>query len=303
MGYIKTTILMAAMTALFMGVGYLLGGAGGALIALIVAAAMNLFAWWGSAGMVLRMHNARPVPRRDPSGLSDMVADLSQRAGLPMPQVYIIEQAQPNAFATGRGPSDAAVAVTTGLMQQLSREELAGVIAHELAHIRNRDTLIMTITATFAGAITMLANFGMFFGGRREGVGIIGSIAMMLLAPMAAGLVQMAISRTREYAADKAGAEICGHPLWLASALARIQAGASRIDNHAAEANPATAHMFIINPLHAHARDSLFATHPATENRIAELRKLAGAMPGRASARPAPPPPPPRAQGKGGPWG
>ncbi|MBU2961230.1 zinc metalloprotease HtpX [Citreicella sp. C3M06] len=302
MGYIKTTILMAAMTALFMGVGYLLGGAGGALIALIVAAAMNLFAWWGSAGMVLRMHNARPVPRRDPSGLSDMVADLSQRAGLPMPQVYIIEQAQPNAFATGRGPSDAAVAVTTGLMQQLSREELAGVIAHELAHIRNRDTLIMTITATFAGAITMLANFGMFFGGRREGVGIIGSIAMMLLAPMAAGLVQMAISRTREYAADKAGAEICGHPLWLASALARIQAGASRIDNHAAEANPATAHMFIINPLHAHARDSLFATHPATENRIAELRKLAAAMPGRASARPAPPPPS-RAQGKGGPWG
>ncbi|KAA8607730.1 protease [Salipiger aestuarii] len=296
MGYIKTTVLMAAMTALFMGVGYLLGGSGGALIALVVAAGMNLFAWWGSDRMVLRMHNARPVPHRDPEGLSALVADLSQRAGLPMPAVYVIDEAQPNAFATGRSPANAAVAVTTGLMRSLSPEELAGVIAHELAHIRNRDTLIMTVTATFAGAITMLANFGMFFGGRREGgMGIIGTLAMMILAPMAAGLVQMAISRTREYAADKAGAEICGHPLWLASALARIQQGAARIDNNAAEANPATAHMFIINPLHAHARDSLFATHPATENRIAELRKLAGA-----TARPAPRP---ARQVSRGPWG
>ncbi len=297
MGYIKTTMLMAAMTALFMGVGYLLGGSGGAVIALVVAAGMNLFAWWGSDRMVLRMHNARPVAHRDPDGLSALVAELAQRAGLPMPAVYVIEQAQPNAFATGRSPANAAVAVTTGLMRSLTREELAGVIAHELAHIRNRDTLIMTITATFAGAITMLANFGMFFGGRREGgMGIIGTLAMMILAPLAAGLVQMAISRTREYAADKAGAEICGQPLWLASALARIQQGAARIDNVSAEANPATAHMFIINPLHAHARDSLFATHPATENRIAALRALAGTpAPSRAA-------PPPR-RARGGPWG
>ncbi|MWD26962.1 zinc metalloprotease HtpX [Aquicoccus sp. SCR17] len=276
MGYVKTGILMAAMTALFMGLGYLLGGTGGALIALAVAAAMNAWSWWNSDKMVLRMHNARPVSPGDRSGLNELVGDLARNAGLPMPKVYILETEQPNAFATGRSPENAAVAVTTGLMRSLPREELAGVIAHELAHIRNRDTAIMTVTATFAGAISMLANFALFFGGSRERLGLVGTLAMMILAPLAAGLVQMAISRTREYAADKAGAEICGNPLWLASALEHIQRGAARIDNDAAERNPATAHMFIINPLHAHKRDSLFATHPATENRVAALRAMAG---------------------------
>ena len=188
----------------------------------------------------------------------------------------MIDTAQPNAFATGRNPQNAAVAVTTGLMQSLTRDELAGVVAHELAHIKNHDTAIMTVTATFAGAITLLANFALFFGRGRGAMGLVGTIAIMILAPIAAALVQMAISRTREYAADKMGAQICGQPLALASALERIQQGASRIDNDAAERNPATAHMFIINPLHAHSRDKLFSTHPSTANRIAALRKLAG---------------------------
>ncbi|MDV7144749.1 zinc metalloprotease HtpX [Tropicimonas sp. TH_r6] len=299
MGYLKTAMLMAAMTALFMGIGYLLAGSGGAVFALIAASAMNTFSWWNSDKMVLRMHNARPVDGNDPHGLVRMVADLADNAGLPMPEVYVIETPQPNAFATGRNPDNAAVAVTTGLMQRLSREELAGVVAHELAHIRNHDTAIMTVTATFAGAVTMLANFALFFGGRREGgPGLLGTLALMFLAPLAAGLVQMAISRTREYAADKAGAEICGHPLWLASALERIQEGASRIDNDAAEQNPATAHMFIINPLHAHARDSLFATHPSTANRVAELRKMSGGVSAgkRRQSKS-------RSSSKSGPWG
>ncbi|MBY6135817.1 zinc metalloprotease HtpX [Nocardioides marinus] len=275
MGYVKTAMLMAAMTALFMGVGYLIGGASGAVIALVVAAAMNLFTWWNSDRMVLRMHNAQPVPAGDRMGLHELTATLAQNANLPMPKLYLIDTPQPNAFATGRNPENAAVAVTTGLLQSLSREEVAGVIAHELAHIRNHDTAIMTVTATFAGAISMLANFAMFFGGSRERLGLIGTLLMMFLAPLAAALVQMAISRTREYAADKAGAEICGEPLWLASALEKIALGAARIDNHAAERNPATAHMFIINPLHAHKHDNLFATHPATENRVAALRAMA----------------------------
>ncbi len=280
MGYFKTAVLMAAMTALFMGLGYLLAGTGGMVIALAVAGGMNAFSWWNSDKMVLRMHNAQPLGREDPSGVSRMVADLARGADMPVPDVYLIDSPQPNAFATGRSPRNAAVAVTRGLVQTLSREELAGVIAHELAHIRNHDTAIMTVTATFAGAITMLANFALFFGGRRDnGLGLIGTLALMLLAPLAAALVQMAISRTREYAADKAGAEICGRPLWLASALERIQTGAARIDNEAAERNPATAHMFIVNPLHAHARDSLFSTHPATENRVAALRRMAQSGP------------------------
>lgn len=308
MGYAKTAMLMAAMTALFMGLGYLLGGSGGMMIALAVAAAMNAFTWWSSDKMVLRMHNARPVGAGDRSGLDAMVADLARKAGLPKPAVYIIDTPQPNAFATGRNPDNAAVAVTTGLMRTLSREELAGVVAHELAHIRSHDTAIMTVTATFAGAISLLANFAFLVGGRRDnGMGIVGTLAMMILAPLAAALVQMAISRTREYAADKAGAEICGNPLWLASALERIQVGASRIDNHAAERNPATAHMFIINPLHAHKHDNLFATHPATENRVAALRAMAGgastpggAAPGGEARRADPAPRRGRAEG---PWG
>ncbi|MEM8631928.1 MAG: zinc metalloprotease HtpX [Pseudomonadota bacterium] len=297
MGYAKTALLMAGMTALFMGLGYLLAGTGGMVIALIVAAGMNVFTWWNSDKMVLRMHNARPVPENDRMGLSNMVRDLARNANMPFPAVYVLEEPQPNAFATGRNPQNAAVAVTTGLIQGLSREELAGVIAHELAHIRNHDTAIMTVTATFAGAITMLANFALFFGGRRDSpLGLVGTLAMMFLAPLAAALVQMAISRTREYAADKAGAQICGQPLALASALARIQQGAARIDNTAAERNPATAHMFIINPLHAHARDKLFSTHPSTENRIAALRQLAQTMGGGSSSDPA-------SRSDSGPWG
>ena len=298
MGYVRTAMLMAAMTALFMGIGYLLGGSGGAVIALVAAAGMNAFTWWNSDKMVLRMHNAQALGPTDRSGLRELVAGLAGNAGLPMPAVYLIDTPQPNAFATGRNPENAAVAVTTGLMRGLSREELAGVVAHELAHIRNHDTAIMTVTATFAGAISMLANFAMFFGGSRERMGLAGTLAMMILAPLAASLVQMAISRTREYAADRAGAEICGHPLWLASALERIQEGAARIDNNAAERHPATAHMFIINPLHAHRHDSLFSTHPATANRVAALRELVGptdpsaAQPARTERR-----------GRQGPWG
>lgn len=276
MGYLKTAILMAAMTALFMVLGYLLGGSGGAVIALVIAAAMNAFTWWNSDRMILRMHNAQPVTRGDRMGLHAMTMELAQNAGLPAPKVYVIDTPQPNAFATGRNPANAAVAVTTGLLRTLSREELAGVIAHELAHIRNHDTAIMTVTATFAGAISMLANFALFFGGSRERLGFVGTLLLMFLAPLAAALVQMAISRTREYAADKAGAEICGQPLWLASALEKIAMGAARIDNNTAERHPATAHMFIINPLHMHKHDNLFATHPATENRVAALRTMAG---------------------------
>ncbi|MBY6091126.1 zinc metalloprotease HtpX [Pseudooceanicola sp. 502str34] len=316
MGYFKTALLMAAMTALFMGLGYLMGGSGGALIALIVAALMNVFTWWNSDKMVLRMHNAQPVTPNDRMGLHSLVAELAQNAGLPMPAVYLINTEQPNAFATGRNPSNAAVAVTAGLMRSLPREELAGVIAHELAHIRNHDTAIMTVTATFAGAISMLANFALFFGGSRERMGLLGTLAMMFLAPIAAALVQMAISRTREYAADKAGAEICGNPLWLASALVHIQQGAARIDNVAAERNPATAHMFIINPLHGGGRDKLFSTHPATENRVAALKELAaqmGSQPARATRAPAPGPQDPatsatrvprsgKRTGRPGPW-
>ncbi len=296
MTFARTAILMAAMTALFMGLGLLLAGEVGMIIALAIAGAMNLYAWWNSDKMVLRMHNAQEVDISAAPELVGMVRDMTQRAGMPMPKVYVIDEAQPNAFATGRNPENAAVAATTGLMRSLTREELAGVMAHELAHVRNRDTLIMTFTATMAGAISMLANFALFFGGSRNNpLGIVGVIAMMILAPLAAGLVQMAISRTREYAADREGAEICGNPMWLASALEKIQRGAARIDNNSAERNPATAHMFIINPLHAHAHDKLFSTHPATENRIRALHELAGEM-GQARRAPAATP-------AAGPWG
>src|SRR6476620_684730 len=264
-----------------MGVGYLIGGASGAMIALVIAAVTNLFAYWNSDRMVLSMYGAHEVDQHTAPELVNLVAALAGRAGLPMPRVFVIDEAQPNAFATGRNPQNAAVAVSAGLMQQLSREELAGVIAHELAHVKNHDTLLMTITATMAGAISMLAQFGMFFGGHRDnnnGPGIIGSIAMMILAPFGAMLVQMAISRTREYAADDLGARICGQPMWLASALAKIDNAAHQIPNMEAERNPATAHMFIINPLSGHGMDNLFTTHPSTENRIAALQQLAAQM-------------------------
>ena len=276
-GYAKTAILMAAMTALFMGLGAMIGGAQGAVIALAIAAAMNVFGWWNSDKAVLSMTGARVADERSAPGLQRMVHDMADRAGMPRPAVYVIDTDQPNAFATGRNPENAAVAATTGLLRAMSAEEVAAVMAHELAHIRNRDTLLMTVTATMAGAISMLANFAFFFGGsdRDRPGGMIGTLLLMILAPLAAGLVQMAISRSREYEADRLGAEICGNPMWLASALRRIETLAQRIDNPAAERNPATAHMFIINPLHAHAHDRLFATHPSTANRVKALEALA----------------------------
>lgn len=295
-GYARTALLMAGMTALFMGVGALIGGSGGAIIALAVAAAMNLFAYWNSDRAVLSMAGARAVDARTAPDLVGLVHELADRAGMPRPKVYLIETDQPNAFATGRNPENAAVAATTGLLRRLSRDEVAGVMAHELAHIRNRDTLIMTLTATMAGAISMLANFAMFFGGRDRPGGVLGSIAVMIFAPLAAMLVQMAISRGREYEADRVGAAICGQPLALASALQRIEGFAKGIDNPAAEANPASAPMYIINPLHAHAHDALFSTHPATANRVAALQALAqGAPVARSSV--------PRSGRRGGPWG
>ncbi|MBK44919.1 MAG: zinc metalloprotease HtpX [Roseovarius sp.] len=276
-GYLRTAILMAAMTALFLGIGALLGGTGGAMIALVVALAMNAFTWWNSDRLVLRMHNARPADGPEGRVLTQMVHEMADAAGMPRPAVYLLDSDQPNAFATGRNPANAAVAAMTGLLRSLTREEIAAVMAHELAHIRNHDTTIMTITATFAGAISMLANFALFFGGNRNnGLGFIGTLALMILAPLAAALVQMAISRSREYEADRVGAGICGNPLWLASALRKISGLAARIDNDAAERNPATAHMFIVNPLHAHAHDRLFSTHPDPENRIRALREMAG---------------------------
>ncbi|WP_374301146.1 zinc metalloprotease HtpX [Ferrovibrio sp.] len=325
MNYMKTAILLAGLMALFGAVGFLIGGEAGMLIALGLAAAMNLFAYWNSDRMVLSMYGAREVDAQTAPEFHGMIAELSQRAGLPMPRVYVIDNDQPNAFATGRNPENAAVAATTGLLHSLSREEIAGVMAHELAHVKNRDTLIMTITATLAGAIGMLANFAMFFGGssdnRNNPLGIIGSIAIMILAPIAAMLVQMAISRSREYAADRMGAEISGDPTWLASALQRISGAAERIPNEQAEHNPATAHMFIINPLHGRGMDNLFSTHPSTENRVAALMQLAanvrgggyraapaysgGGSPGASSGTSSGTSSVPRSGGsrRGGPWG
>ena len=279
MGYFRTTVLLAGITALFLGIGFLIGGIGGAGIALAMACAINLFAWWNSHKMVLRMYGAKEVDGASAPGFYGIVEQLAFNAGLPMPALYIIEGDQPNAFATGRNPENAALAATSGLLARLSHEEVAGVMGHELAHVRNRDTLIQTITATLAGAIGMLANFAFFFGGRGRGnpLGIIGVLLIAILGPLMAMVVQMAISRGREYEADRIGAEICGHPLWLASALERMQAGAETIDNDAAEEHPATAHMFIINPLHAHAVDGLFSTHPPTEDRVRRLREMAQA--------------------------
>jgi heat shock protein HtpX len=274
MNYLKTAILLAGLTALFGAAGFALGGQGGMMMAFIIAFVMNIGSYWFSDKIVLKMYGAEPV---NSGFIYDMVAELSHKADLPMPKVYIMDSPQPNAFATGRNPENAAVAVTSGITQILNAQELRGVIAHELAHIKNRDTLIMTITATVAGALGMLANMAMFSGDRREQPGgAFGAIAVMILAPLAAMLVQMAISRTREYAADKSGAEISGTPLALASALQKIQHGAQRVDNDTAEQNQATAHMFIINPLHARSTDNLFSTHPSTQNRIKALEQMAG---------------------------
>lgn len=275
MNMVKTAMLIAFMTALFMSVGFMIGGTGGMMIALVIAAAMNLFSYWKSDKMVLSMHRAKQVDRKKAPEYYGIVEQLSERAGLPMPAVYVIDNPQPNAFATGRNPENSAVAATTGLLNTLTYEEVAGVMAHELAHIQNRDTLTMTITATLAGAISMLGNFAMFFGGNRNNpLGFIGVLAAMIVAPFAAMIVQMAISRTREYSADRRGAEICDNPLWLASALEKIASHSGRIINEDAERNPATAHMFIINPLNGQRADKLFSTHPDTGNRIAALEKM-----------------------------
>lgn len=273
-GYLKTAILMAGMTALVVGIGSLIGGQQGMTIALVAAGAMNIWAWYNSDKAVLRHYKAQPVTRAQSPDLYAMVERLSRNAQLPMPKLYIIESDQPNAFATGRNPENAAVAVNTGLLQRLKADEIEGVIAHELAHIKHRDTLIMTMTATFAGAISMISQFGMFFGGGRERPNPLATIAVMILAPLAAMVVQMAISRAREYEADKLGAEICGKPRSLANALATIAGDAKMIDNIRAEDNPATAHMFIINPLHLRSVDGLFSTHPKTEERIRRLMEM-----------------------------
>ncbi|MVA96324.1 zinc metalloprotease HtpX [Nitratireductor sp. CAU 1489] len=292
MNMIRTAMLLAAMTALFMGVGYLIGGSGGMMIAFVLAAGMNLFSYWNADKMVLRMHHAVEADEASAPEFYEIVRGLSHNAGLPMPKVYLIKSDQPNAFATGRNPQNAAVAATTGLLERLSYEEVAGVMAHELAHVKNRDTLIMTITATLAGAISMLGNFAFFFGGNRDNnnpLGFVGILAAMIVAPLAAMLVQMAISRTREYSADRLGAEICGAPLWLASALDKIARAAGRIPNQDAERNPATAHMFIINPLSGERMDNLFSTHPDTANRIAALEAMADEFAADPTPRAAPP--------------
>jgi len=284
MNFARTALLLAALTGLFLAIGYLLAGEGGLLIAFLIALGMNGWAYWNSDQAVLRMHNARPVTRASAPELVGLVEQLAERAGLPTPKVYVLETNQPNAFATGRNPENSAVAVTRGLLQACDGEELAGVIAHELGHIRNRDTLTMTITATLAGAIGFLSQFAFFFGrDSRNPMGALGTILVMILAPLAAMLVQMAISRTREYSADRAGAEIAGHPLWLARALQRIEQLAGGVLNEPAERNPASAHLFIINPLHMGGVDNLFRTHPPTAERVRRLRELAGATTGPGS--------------------
>ncbi|WP_337847648.1 zinc metalloprotease HtpX [Sphingomonas sp.] len=274
----KTTMLLAALTALFMALGFTIGGRGGMVIALLVAVGMNLFTYWNADKIVLSMHGARQVDAGSAPEFYSLVAGLAQRAQLPMPKVYIIDSPHPNAFATGRNPENAAVAATTGLLNILNRDEIAGVMAHELAHVRNRDTLIMTMVATIAGAISMLANFGLFFRGGDDNRGaFLATILAVIVAPFAAMIVQMAISRTREYGADKGGAEISGNPRALASALAKLAHGAAAVPNPVARRNPAAAALYIVPGL-SRGGDSLFSTHPDTGNRIAALEELAVSM-------------------------
>ena len=283
MNFFRTMLLLAAMTALFMAIGYAIGGKNGMTIAFVIAAATNVFAYWNSDKMVLSQQDAQEVDEKSAPELYSIVRQLAANANLPMPRVYIIHSEQPNAFATGRNPDNAAVAASAGLLRMLSKEEVAGVLAHELAHVKNRDTLTMTVAATIAGAISMLANFGMLFGGgRREGEDGGGSglstLLAVIVAPLAAMVIQMTLSRTREYSADHDGADICQRPLWLASALRKIDNAAHRIPNEQAEAHPASAPLYIINPLHGGSMDNLFSTHPNTENRIAALVEQARQM-------------------------
>ncbi|MBW8269970.1 zinc metalloprotease HtpX [Caldovatus aquaticus] len=282
-GYLRTAVLLAGLTALFVGVGYAAGGRQGMVIAFLLACATNLWAWWNSDRVVLAMHNAQPIGPGDAPRLYQIVAQLAANAGLPVPALYVIHEDQPNAFATGRDPQHAAVAVTTGLLDLLDEDEVAGVIAHELAHIRNRDTLIMTVTATIAGAIGMLAQFGFLFGGRDENgrqnpFGPIGLLLLLVVGPIAAMIVQFAISRSREYEADRGGAEISGMPRALASALLKLEHYKQGLVNHTAEAHPASAHLFIVNPLSGARMDHLFSTHPSTEDRVRALEAIAREM-------------------------
>ncbi len=276
--WFKTTVLFAAILALFMTIGGLIGGREGMMMALLLGGGMNFFAYWFSDKMVLRMYNAQPVDETSSPYLYNMVRELAGRAQLPMPRVYLIDEAQPNAFATGRNPENAAVAATTGIVSLLSERELRGVMAHELAHVKHRDILTSTIAATLAGAISALANFAMFFGGRDEEgrpANAVVSIIVAIIAPLAAMLIQMAISRAREFEADRGGAEISGDPLALASALGKIDAYARGIPFPTAEAHPATAQMMIMNPLAGGGVDTLFSTHPKTAERIARLEAMA----------------------------
>lgn len=284
MNYTKTALLLAALTGIFIAMGAAVGGKAGIVVAFIIALVMNVISLWKSDTMVLRMFKAREIDEQTAPEYFGIVREMSQRAGLPMPRVYLMDTPQPNAFATGRSPSRAAICASTGILKALSREELAGVIAHELAHVKNRDTLTMTVAATIGGAVSMFAQYlqwGMLFGGGRDserGGGLLGTLFAALVAPLAAMMVQMAISRSREYSADRMGAVIAGNPLWLASALKKINTLARQIPNERAEQIPAAAHMFIINPLNGRGFDNLFATHPSTENRIAELEALAREM-------------------------
>jgi heat shock protein HtpX len=312
MNYVRTAMLLALLTAIFVALGAAVGGETGMVIAFFLALAMNLFSLWNSDKMVLRMYGAQEVDERSAPEYYGIVRDLAQRAGLPMPRVFLMQSPQPNAFATGRSPSHAAVCASTGILQALSREELTGVIAHELTHIKNRDTLTMTVAASIGGAVSMLAQwmqFGFLFGGNREdrsGVGMVGALLAILVAPLAAMLVQMAISRSREYAADRGGAIISGHPMWLASALGKIENYVHQIPNETAEEVPATAPLFIINPLSGQGFDNWFSTHPNPENRIAALEEMAresgqlGDAPGSRSTATAGPWGASRARG---PWG
>jgi heat shock protein HtpX len=277
---LKTAVLMAAITALFMAIGQVLGGQQGMVIALLVALGMNFFSYWFSDKLVLRMYNAREVDASSAPQFYRMVQELAARAQLPMPRVYLIDENAPNAFATGRNPQNAAVAATTGLLRVLSEREVRGVMAHELAHVKNRDILISTISATMAGAISMLANFAMFFGGRDENgrtTNPIVSIMVMILAPIAASLIQMAISRAREFEADRGGAEISGDPQALASALQKIHRVAQGLPLEATERHPETAQMMIMNPLSGGGLAGLFSTHPSTEERVQRLMLMARA--------------------------
>jgi heat shock protein HtpX len=275
----KTAVLMTGLTVLLVFAAQAFGGTQWMIGAFIFALAMNGFSYWYSDKVVLKMYRAQEVTEADAPDFYRVVSDLAMRADLPMPKVYVIPSDAPNAFATGRNPQHAAVAATRGILRMLSREELAGLMAHELAHVKNRDILIGTIAATIAAAISVLANIAQFAvifgGGRRDGNngGIIGLIAMMIVAPIAAALIQMAISRSREYQADKTGAEICGNPMWLASALRKLDMASKRVT---VDASPATAHMFIVNPLRGGGMASLFSTHPPMEERISRLEALVG---------------------------